>query len=40
MHLKRTHDAINKMISVTDAILSDTGEAVNALTHPETKYVN
>lgn len=35
IHLKRTHGAINKSIPITDAIISDTGEAVNALTHPE-----
>jgi len=40
MHLKRTHGAINKIISVTDAIISDTGEAVNALTHPETNNMS
>jgi len=40
MHLKRTHGAINKIISVTDAIISDTGEATNALTHPETNNIS
>lgn len=40
MHSKRTHGAINKIISVTDAIISDTGKAVNALTHPETNNVS
>lgn len=39
MHLKRTHGAINKITSVT-AITSDTSEAVNALTHPETNNVS
>lgn len=34
MHLKRTHGAINKIISVTNAIISDS-ETVNASIHSE-----
>lgn len=35
MHLKRTHGAVNKIISITDSIISDTDKATNALIHPE-----
>lgn len=35
MHLKRIHNAINKIIPLSNGITSDSGEAVNALTHSE-----
>jgi len=40
MHLKRIHGAINKIILITDAIISDTDKAVNTLTHLETNNIN